>query len=287
MRPIGIGLLTLLLVPAARALDDKDKPDKKASPAEQLRTLEQEFRKAQEPILERARKAKTVEERAALLEEMMQLPAKLAPRFVELAEKNPKDPAAVDALLWVVRSVEYGKGADKAIEMIISNHLADPKVRLVLAEMSHSQSAAAERLLRAAVKAADAETQAAGTFALGLYLKNRAEFPGLLASLDKATLNSIEKTYGKQFLDDIKKIDSDKLRTEAEALLETVEKKFADVKLDGRPLGELVKPTLFEMRHLSVGKVAPEIEADDLDGKKFKLSDYRGKVVVLDFWGNW
>ena len=24
-----------------------------------------------------------------------------------------------------------------------------------------------------------------------------------------------------------------------------------------------------------------------LDGQKFKLSDYRGKVVVLDFWGHW
>ena len=38
---------------------------------------------------------------------------------------------------------------------------------------------------------------------------------------------------------------------------------------------------------LSVGKVAPEIEAEDIDGVKFKLSDYRGKVVVLDFWGDW
>ena len=38
---------------------------------------------------------------------------------------------------------------------------------------------------------------------------------------------------------------------------------------------------------LAIGKVAPDIEGDDLDGKKFKLSDYRGKVVVLDFWGNW
>ena len=39
--------------------------------------------------------------------------------------------------------------------------------------------------------------------------------------------------------------------------------------------------------HLQIGKVAPEIEGDDINGVKFKLSDYRGKVVVLDFWGDW
>lgn len=36
-----------------------------------------------------------------------------------------------------------------------------------------------------------------------------------------------------------------------------------------------------------IGQVAPEIEGTDLDGEAFKLSDYRGKVVVLDFWGDW
>ena len=36
-----------------------------------------------------------------------------------------------------------------------------------------------------------------------------------------------------------------------------------------------------------VGMLAPEIEGEDLDGVPFKLSDYRGKVVVLDFWGHW
>src|SRR5262245_24296866 len=38
---------------------------------------------------------------------------------------------------------------------------------------------------------------------------------------------------------------------------------------------------------LKVGNVAPAIDGEDIDGHKFKLSDYRGKVVVLDFWGNW
>ena len=36
-----------------------------------------------------------------------------------------------------------------------------------------------------------------------------------------------------------------------------------------------------------VGNLAPEIEGTDMDGVAFKLSDYRGKVVMLDFWGDW
>lgn len=30
-----------------------------------------------------------------------------------------------------------------------------------------------------------------------------------------------------------------------------------------------------------------EIEGNDVDGQQFKLSDYRGKVVLLEFWGFW
>ena len=38
---------------------------------------------------------------------------------------------------------------------------------------------------------------------------------------------------------------------------------------------------------MTVGKTAPEITGADVDGKQFKLSEYRGKVVMLDFWGDW
>jgi cytochrome oxidase Cu insertion factor (SCO1/SenC/PrrC family) len=38
---------------------------------------------------------------------------------------------------------------------------------------------------------------------------------------------------------------------------------------------------------LRVGTAAPEIAGEDMEGTSFKLSDYRGKVVLLDFWGNW
>lgn len=41
------------------------------------------------------------------------------------------------------------------------------------------------------------------------------------------------------------------------------------------------------LARLKVGNVAPDIVGTDIDGAEFKLSDYRGKVVFLDFWGDW
>lgn len=82
--------------------------------------------------------------------------------------------------------------------------------------------------------------------------------------------------------------EAEKLRKQSEELFERVTKKYADVKLPfGGNLSDQAKSELFELRHLSIGKEAPEVEGEDGDSKKFKLSDYRGKVVLLDFWGNW
>ncbi|MGO9916429.1 MAG: peroxiredoxin family protein [Isosphaeraceae bacterium] len=39
--------------------------------------------------------------------------------------------------------------------------------------------------------------------------------------------------------------------------------------------------------NVAVGGAAPEITGTDLDGKPMKLSDFRGKIVMLDFWGDW
>ena len=58
--------------------------------------------------------------------------------------------------------------------------------------------------------------------------------------------------------------------------------------LHGGALGKMLwGHVVWYERRGSIGKVAPEIEGSDADGVAFKLSDYRGKVVMLDFWGDW
>ncbi|NUP95913.1 MAG: redoxin domain-containing protein [Planctomycetaceae bacterium] len=55
----------------------------------------------------------------------------------------------------------------------------------------------------------------------------------------------------------------------------------------GGTYGDVAGRALYEMEHLQIGMVAPDFESVDETGAKFKVSDYRGKVVVLDFWGYW
>jgi thiol-disulfide isomerase/thioredoxin len=38
---------------------------------------------------------------------------------------------------------------------------------------------------------------------------------------------------------------------------------------------------------LAVGALAPDFTSQDLAGKSVQLSDWKGKVVVLDFWATW
>jgi len=48
----------------------------------------------------------------------------------------------------------------------------------------------------------------------------------------------------------------------------------------GRRTAQKPRPT-------ASGNAAPEFSVTDIDGKKLSLSDYRGKVILLDFWATW
>jgi RNA polymerase sigma factor (sigma-70 family) len=64
-------------------------------------------------------------------------------------------------------------------------------------------------------------------------------------------------------------------------------RKLADLVARKRTLADMANGRLDEMYNLVEGKPAPEIDGVDSEGKPLKLSDYRGKVVVLVFWGSW
>ena len=78
--------------------------------------------------------------------------------------------------------------------------------------------------------------------------------------------------------------EADKVAAEAEKYFVMVIDQFGK---DKPTLKLEAERDLKVLRTIRIGKVAPNIAAGDLDDKEFKLTDYRGKVVLLDFWGNW
>ena len=91
------------------------------------------------------------------------------------------------------------------------------------------------------------------------------------------------------FGDKLRKADRGVIEHNAEEILVRVIADYGDVVyVNGEvatkeTLAAVANRELSEIRSLSVGKKAPEITGEDVDGKPMKLSEFRGKVVLLDF----
>ncbi len=231
----------------------KSEPQKPKTPDEQFQALKKDLNKSQQALGKEFRNAKTDEEQQKIRTRYQEAVEKCQKEVFELAQKNAKEPFAVDALIWVVQNAP-GEAATEALTILAKEHIQDKRMGTVAAKLADSGSPQAEKLLRAILeKNPDHKAQAQACFALANFLKQKSE------EAPSADTKEAEKYFD---------------------LLVT---KYADI----GSLVEAAKGALFEIRNLALGKTAPEIDGADTDGKKFKLTDYRGKVVLIDFWGNW
>ena len=219
----------------------------------------------------------------------------LAHKFLELAEKYPEDPIALDALIqavwqvnntpWPVEMVGEDSARAKAFEIIQRDHIMSDKLGPLCQRVSWGFCKEYETFLRAVLKKNPHKAvQAAACLSLAHFLNNRLQSVDMCKD-ETQLAKEFAALFGKEYLADLKQQDREKVMQEVEATFEQAAQKYGDVMLpDGDSVAERAKTELFTIRNLSVGKMAPDIEGEDQDGKRFKLSDYRGKVVLLDFW---
>jgi hypothetical protein len=146
----------------------------------------------------------------------------------------------------------------------------------------------AEKLLRT-LAAADLPREKKGRalFQLARCLKAKAAMPNLLKGLEPSMAKLIELRFGKDYVAHLRSTDTAELEAEAIAMFNEVAEKYGDEKYGPKKLSEWANSAIYEIQNLSIGKTAPEISGEDIDGGKFNLSDYRGEVILLDFWGHW
>jgi hypothetical protein len=289
---VGVMVTSALLTDSCLSAGDKGSPKPtlpKGTPAEQVKELIAQHEKAAAAFRKLYQAAKTEEEQEKL-EALFPDPRPYADLLFQIAEKNSGDSAAVDALVWVYRNDRSAKA--KAI--LLRDHLLHPKIGPFCLGLRHENDMETLKSLKKVLtENPNEEAQAQAALALGMRLKSHAALAPQLQKADAQAQPKWEERLGKELVAALQKADAASLAKEAEELMEriTKDKSHAEITIpfdDGHiTLGQLAGRELFEMRYLQPGKVAPDIVGEDIDGKPMKLSDFRGKVVLLDFWGFW
>lgn len=163
-----------------------------------------------------------------------------------------------DAVQFLMLVVQYssGKDAQKAgIEQMLKSHIDSPE----LAKMGRMLGSLDRRI---------SPEFAASTKQRMLESKNADVRGWALLATHKATIETADR-------------DGAEYGTAKTALLAAAEA------VEDARLAKDMRSAIDLREKYGVGCEAPDIAGVDLDGVDFKLSDYKGKVIFLDFWGDW
>ena len=219
----------------------------------------------------------------------------IAKKVIALVRTHPTDPAAFEGILLL-----RGDFDDDILEIVREHFLNDPRMGRFCASISPIGSIDSSKgLLRhVAAKSPDRQLRGQATYSLGQYsskLHRELIADHRLTDSDQELLmTETQRKFYKQMIAGRRLTDSEQeqLLAETQEYFDQVVKDYPDVtsadgtfRLADKARAELV--WIANIPGLKVGKVAPDIVGEDLDGKPLNLNDYRGKVVVLCFWATW
>lgn len=257
--------------------------------AQDAKGLIAEYDKAYREWMDTYRSAST--EARNELRSQMPKPNALFPRLFALIDAKPKSDNALTAANWVItRGRAQGTDLNRATAALLNHHVQSPELARTCTSLGRVPTTTSANFLKTLEKQSPhATVRAQACMGLAELHKRRAALAQQLKSLEKDRVKVLTTAYGRETVDILKAADPAKLEKQAEACFQKImdTKDYAEVAYGRSNLGARAKSNLYELRHLSIGKVAPEIDGEDIDGNPIKLSDYRGKVVVLDFWGDW
>ena len=265
-------------------------PQENASPAssdvtpmEMYEELEKAYDDAYQEFLAAYRAAETDDERQKIYDARYPNANEFVGDFVELAYDHPQTEAALLALSWVVENASGSPRLNETLLVLQNDYLDEEELGPLAARLRYTTTGAAESFLRVLLEESPHRSvQGEACYALAFQLKRKERTARTM--LESGTVINAGMNPELSF---VAGADPDQLLREAEEYFQRTVMEYGDLPHRRGSLKVAAEGDLFEIRNLAIGQVAPEIQGEDVQGSPFKLSDYRGKVVVLDFWGDW
>ena len=285
----SIALIALAGIPGARVQDKTQGSAPEAKPAagsraDRLAAIEKEYDDARKAFSEAYRAAKTPEER----EKLKYPDAKTwSSKVWDVVQENPADDTGFEGLKWIVQHNPSKEDVQGAVDALLQSHVKNPKIADLCPTLAGMIQLDSRLITRIAAENPDRNAKGQAYYALASYTLECASTSRSIKTASPDDAKEMKEYLGEQRYQALTVRDPDDIEREAGKLLDIVVAQYADVKGGRSTLGEAAKGDLHELRDLKVGMPVPDIEGEDLTGASFKLSQYRGKVVLLDFWGNW
>jgi hypothetical protein len=250
-------------------------------------------------FVRRYQEAETDEARQAVLAEGIPSPNKYFEELEKIAKANRGSEAAGKAAAWVLQNNRGGRPGmpnpgEWALDMLLADFIETEHIADVPMQLSGLTTKNVEALERIREHAKDKRARALADYTRGSQLLTMSNAAKEIA--EPGSSGDPYMQYSMQGMDDdmrkylAKEGMADECLKSGEELLEHCIKAYKDVELyPGYEMyiGAKAEGELFELRHLQIGMVAPDITGEDAEGVAFNLSDYRGQVILLDFWGFW
>jgi thiol-disulfide isomerase/thioredoxin len=245
----------------------------------------------------------------------------MLPKFLDFAKSHPSSPYAFDALFRVIyrggpqTGDVHGKPwqlKEEALDIVWKYHANDPRLFVLLGQLGGSlPSRKTEAFFKQVLdEGPNKSAQAAAAYNLARYYATLAHAHQRSREIkQKEHLLNFERYWRivvTPYLEKHFPLNEDQNSAEVDRLLHLVTEMYADVpitdwKLAGpgkvfvelasypepKTYGDLARAMQFELNNVVVGNPAPDIHGADADGKPFRLSDYKGNVVLLVFSANW
>jgi hypothetical protein len=303
MKPLRIlALLALTALPAAaqkeqipatpiqpapaEAAAQKGDADK---PADELEQIQSEFKALSDEFTARIKEAgKDSAKVQEIGKELRAAQLELFAKAEALVKSQRGSELGVRTQVWLAGAHADPSAKAAALQDLLDNHIESPHLAKLVPSLSARMNVAPEEALKALVgKSPHAEVRGAALLMMASNAAASAEDAKALAE-GGGRAESVKRRLGNARAAELEQTGVEQLEAQSVALYERVAKEYPDLKdTRGRSYAALAQGAINQARHLLVGKVAPEIQGEDIHGEKFKLSDYRGKVVLLDFWGHW
>jgi thiol-disulfide isomerase/thioredoxin len=250
MRRIWAGVLGIFLLSPVCAVAAPPKPAK-----DQVDEIGRAFQAEMDDLQKQFEAATTPEAKEKLRDKAInQVSLGFAKKMLAVAVAHPKDPAAADALVFVCAAPGSSQSplVPEAVKLLLRDHAENDQLAIV------SQA-----------------------------VQGRPDDEALIRSIRTGATNRLAKLQAGFFLAEVLR-EKDELTAEQSREAEKLYAEFVAAARGIRGMSpDMIRDAeagLKDLRVFATGKPAPPTEGTDLTGNKVSLADYRGKVVVLDFW---